>query len=102
MPPVDETCRKLLDLYGQLERVLREEDWMGLGEVDRAIRDQLLLMARQPGLSEEAAKARQRLKKLHSEAYTACAAECERLRQVLLSHMENGQGRMAYQQVGGD
>lgn len=101
MPRVAEDCRALLELYAELERVLREDDWMALAAVDKAIREQLLVLARQPGLSEEVGKARQRLKLLHEKAYQACAEECERLRRVLLSHLEYAEGRSAYRQVSG-
>lgn len=101
VPRAAEDCRVLLELYVELERVLREDDWMALAGVDKAIREQLLVLARQPGLSEEAGKVRQRLKRLHEQAYQACAAECERLRRVLLSHLEYAEGRTAYRQVSG-
>ena len=101
MPRVADDCRRLLELYGELERVLRDNNWMALAGVDKAIREQLLALAREPGLSEEASKARQRLKLLHAQAYQACADECERLRRVLLSHLEYAEGRSAYRQVSG-
>lgn len=99
MPHVAEDCRRLLELYGELERVLRDNDWQALAAVDLAIREQLLRLAREKSLSEEASKARQRLKWLHGQAYQACADECERLRRVLLTHLEYAEGRSAYLQV---
>jgi hypothetical protein len=97
----EEDCRVLLELYGELERVLRDNDWMALADVDKAIREQLLVLARQHDLSEETRKARHRLKLLHGQAYQACSEECERLRRVLLSHLEYAEGRTAYRQVSG-
>lgn len=96
---VAEECRRLLDLHGELERVLRDNDWQALACVDLAIREQLLRLARQKNLSEDVSKARQRLKRLHDQAYQACADECERLRCLLLTHLEYAEGRSAYLQV---
>ena len=40
-----------------------------------------------------------RLKQLHGEGLQACAEECERLRLLLLNHLEHAEGRAAYQRI---
>jgi hypothetical protein len=39
------------------------------------------------------------LQQLHGQARAACAEECERLRRVLLTHLEYAEGRSAYTRV---
>lgn len=99
MPPVDDDSRALLELYRQLDQVLRDKDWAALARVDLAIRKQLQELAVREELSGDASSLRQRLQQLHGQAYDACATECERLRRVLLSHLEYAEGRSAYMQV---
>jgi len=101
VPRAADDCRRLLELYAELEQALRDNQWMALADIDLAIREQLMSLARQPGLSEEARKARHRLKLLHGQAYQACNEECERLRRVLVSHLEHAEGRSAYRQISG-
>ncbi len=43
--------------------------------------------------------ARQQLKQLHGQALKACADECERLRLLLVNHLEYAEGRAAYQRI---
>lgn len=99
MPPVDDDCRRLVELYRQLEQVLRNKDWAALASTDLAIRRVLQELVGRSELSEEAGSVRQRLQQLHAQAYAACADECERLRRLLLSHLDYAEGRSAYQQV---
>ncbi|MBC9249837.1 hypothetical protein A9179_06065 [Pseudomonas alcaligenes] len=99
MPPVDEDCRQLLELYRQLEQVFGRKDWAALASTDLAIRRQLQALVGRGQLSPEASSVRQRLQQLHAQAYAACADECERLRRLLLSHLDYAEGRSAYLQV---
>ncbi|CAD5110218.1 hypothetical protein [Zestomonas carbonaria] len=86
-------------LYRRLADVLEKRDWERLGEVDQAIRAHLQRLA---GLGEPDAEllgAKRRLQQLHGRARVACAEECERLRRLLLTHLEYAEGRSAYMQV---
>lgn len=98
MPHVDDRQR-LLELYEQLGEALQRKDWNVMGQVDLAIRAQLVAMSSQPGLAADVLLAKKRLKRLHEQASQACAEECERLRRLLLSHLEYAEGRSAYMQV---
>lgn len=99
MPRASE-LRALEQLHGQLAKALHEQDWTRIGEVDALIRNCLQLLDGLPESSAEVRAARQRLQGLHGQARVACAEECERLRQVLLKHLEYAEGRSAYMQVG--
>lgn len=91
--------RRLLVLHRRLEQALAAEDWRAIAEVDKAIRSQLLALKQRPELSAEVRAANRALKELHSRALQRCVAECERLRARLDNHLENSEGRVAYQQV---
>ena len=47
----------------------------------------------------EVRAAKHRLQQLHSQALSACAEECERVRRILLTHLEYAEGRSAYMHV---
>ncbi|MEP9319162.1 hypothetical protein ABKS89_18645 [Pseudomonas sp. LABIM340] len=98
MPHVDDRQR-LLQLYERLGAALQRKDWKAMGQVDLAIRAQLVAMSSQTGLAADVLLAKKHLKRLHEQASQACAEECERLRRLLLSHLEYAEGRSAYMQV---
>ena len=98
MPP-EADRRLLLDLYGQLAAALERQDWEGMAGIDLAIRDCLQALAGRPPGSAEVRRARDQLQQLHGQARVACADECERLRRVLLTHLEYAEGRSAYTRV---
>ena len=98
MPP-EADRQLLLDLHGQLAAALERQDWEDMAGIDLAIRDCLqALVGRIPG-SDEVRHARRQLQQLHGQARVACAEECERLRRVLLTHLEYAEGRSAYTRV---
>ena len=99
MPPAADRQR-LLELHRQLGQALQDDDWNAVARVDQAIREQLQLLASRTNLSAEVLQAKSQLKQLHGKALQACAKECERLRLLLLNHLEYAEGRAAYQQVG--
>ena len=70
MPPVSDSER-LMALHGELQAALQSNDWTAVATVDAAIRQGL----------------------------QACAEECERLRLLLLNHLEHAEGRAAYQRI---
>ncbi|ERI51661.1 hypothetical protein N878_21890 [Pseudomonas sp. EGD-AK9] len=98
MPRASE-LRALQQLHGQLAEALAQGDWTRIGEIDGLIRSCLQLLAGLPTLSDEVREARRRLQQLHGQARVACAEECERVRQMLLRHLEYAEGRSAYLRV---
>ena len=93
---VDPGIHRLRLLHERLQQVLASRDWQALGKVDAAIAQEL---QRSVAPSVERQQLQQRLKTLHAQAYQACAAECERVRQLMLSHLEYAEGRSAYERV---
>lgn len=91
--------RALQQLHGQLAEALEQGDWARIGEVDALIRTCLQLLAGLPSLGDETRAAKQRLQQLHGQARVACAEECERVRRLLLTHLEYAEGRSAYLRV---
>lgn len=98
MPPVSD-CDRLTALHGQLQQALQASDWNAVAKVDGDIRRCLEVLPRQHALDEATLVAKQQLKQLHGEGLQACAEECERLRLLLLNHLEYAEGRAAYQRV---
>ncbi|EXF43778.1 hypothetical protein BAY1663_03826 [Pseudomonas sp. BAY1663] len=98
MPRASDAGR-LQALHAGLQRALQAGDWRAVGEVDRAIRACLEALPASAALDEPAQAARQRLKRLHGEALKACGEECERLRLLLVNHLDYAEGRAAYQRT---
>nr|WP_254621489.1 hypothetical protein [Stutzerimonas stutzeri] len=86
-------------LHGQLQAALERNDWTAVAAVDAAIRQCLETLAGRLELDEPTHAAKHRLKQLHGQGLQACAEECERLRQLLLNHLEYAEGRAAYQRI---
>ncbi|QGZ29336.1 hypothetical protein [Stutzerimonas stutzeri] len=97
MPLVSDSAR-LTELHAQLRQALQANDWNAVARVDQAVRECLEALAGRT-LDEPARAAKSRLKKLHGEGVQACADECERLRLLLLNHLEYAEGRAAYQRI---
>ncbi|ERH52614.1 hypothetical protein OF113_00940 [Ectopseudomonas chengduensis] len=91
--------RALQHLHGQLAEALEQGDWARIGEIDALIRSCLQLLAGLPTLSDEVREAKRHLQQLHGQARIACAQECERVRRLLLTHLEYAEGRSAYMRV---
>ena len=89
-------AQRLLALHQRLEQALRDMDWQALAGIDEAIGDCLASLAEPDA---QALAARERLRQLHREALAACAEECERLQRLLHDHLDNGEGRAAYQRI---
>lgn len=88
----------LLSLQERLTRALQNKDWAAFGAIDSAIREALQQLGGVPP-SAELREAKQRLQRLHGEALLGCANECERLRKLLLAHLQYAEGSSAYRQV---
>lgn len=91
--------RALQQLHAQLAQALEQADWTRIGEIDAVIRACLQLLAGMPCLSDEVREAKGQLQQLHGQARIACAEECERVRRLLLTHLEYAEGRSAYMRV---
>lgn len=98
MPRVSDSER-LMALHAQLKQALEGGDWHAVASVDGAIRQCLEALAARAELDEPTHEAKHRLKQLHDEGLQACADECERLRLLLLNHLEYAEGRAAYQRI---
>jgi DNA-binding GntR family transcriptional regulator len=98
MPPAVELLR-LQELHQRFAAVVGRRDWDALAEIDQAIREQLQELARRPALHPKVQQARHRLQLLHGHALELCTQECERLRQLLLTHLEYAEGRTAYMRI---
>lgn len=92
------SAAELQALHERLARALQGRDWAAFGAIDGAIRAALQRLDGVPP-SAELNAARQGLKRLHGEALHACANECERLRKLLLAHLQYAEGSAAYRQV---
>lgn len=98
MQPVsDSEC--LMELHAQLQQALQDGDWSAVAMVDAAVRQCLEALPGQLELDEPTRNAKSRLKQLHGEGLQVCADECERLRLLLLNHLEYAEGRAAYQRI---
>ncbi|AEB56233.1 hypothetical protein [Ectopseudomonas mendocina] len=91
--------RALQQLHAQLAEALEQGDWTRIGEIDSVIRSCLQLLAGLLSVSDEVLEAKEQLRKLHEQARIACAEECERVRRLLLTHLEYAEGRSAYMRV---
>lgn len=100
MPPVaDNAERALREVQARLGEALAAGDWQRLGEIDQLIRALLLRLAAGPALDAAALAARDELQTLHTQARQSGARELERLRQLLMSHLEYAEGRSAYMHI---
>ncbi|MBC8648820.1 hypothetical protein GYM54_14940 [Pseudomonas sp. MTM4] len=97
MPLVSDSAR-LMELHDQLQQALQASDWGAVAVADKAIRQCLEELAGQE-LDEPTHAAKSQLKQLHGEGLQACTDECERLRLLLLNHLEYAEGRAAYQRI---
>ncbi|MCQ4269071.1 hypothetical protein NAV28_17755 [Pseudomonas stutzeri] len=97
--PLASDAQRLQQLHEQLDQALQRGDWQAIATVDAAIAQCLRALAEigQPDPATLAARAA--LKQLHDQARVACAEECERLRQLLVNHLEYAEGLAAYQRV---
>lgn len=103
--PLASDAQRLQQLHAQLDQALQRGDWQAIATVDAAIAQCLRALAEseQPDPATLATlatlAARAALKQLHDQARVACAEECERLRQLLVNHLEYAEGLAAYQRV---
>ena len=90
--------QRLGELCSLLEALLQTPDWNRLARLDQVIA-QSLQQWPAAQMSEAETAQRVRLKRLHDQARVQCAEECERLRLLLVRHLEYSDARMAYGRV---
>ncbi len=91
----------LLALGEQMEAALRVQDWDSLGGIDQRIRECLLeLAADGEPWTPELEKAKQQLQQLYARVLPAYAEACEKMRQLLLAHIDYAEARSAYLRTG--
>jgi hypothetical protein len=95
--------RKLLLMFsmvhGQLRAALETRDWERFALIDKRVRECLNALSACANPSAEVLQAKQLLKDLYGAAMVGCAETCEKLRQVLLEHLQYVEGRSAYQRI---
>lgn len=87
---------KLITLGEQLTEALRAKDWERVGLVDKHIRNCLQEIAALESPSPELQKVKTQLRDLYERVLPTYAEACEKLRQLLLSHVDYAEGRSAY------
>ncbi|MBV2205173.1 MAG: hypothetical protein KUL87_07115 [Pseudomonas sp.] len=97
--PLASDAQRLQQLHEQLQQALQRADWQAIAMVDGAIAQFLRALAEGEQPDQATLAARALLKQLHDQARVACAEECERLRQLLVNHLEYAEGLAAYQRV---
>lgn len=96
MPSVVE--QRFAELCRLLEGLIASPDWNRLARLDLVIAQALQQWPSEQMSAAEQTQ-RQRLKSLHDQARVQCAEECERLRLLLLRHLEYADARSAYGRV---
>ncbi len=92
---------KLITLGEQMAAALKAQDWDSVGGIDLRIRECLQeLSAAEETLSPELEKAKQQLHQLYARVLPAYADACEKLRQLLLAHIDYSEARSAYLRTG--
>lgn len=86
-------------VHGQLRAALEARDWERFAVIDQRVRECLDALSACSEPSAEVLQAKQRLKDLYGAALAGCAETCEKLRQVLLAHLQYAEGRSAYQRI---
>ena len=87
---------KLITLGEQLTEALRAKDWERVGQVDLHIRNCLAELATLESPSPELVRVKKQLRELYERVLPAYSDACEKLRQLLVSHVDYAEGRSAY------
>lgn len=91
---------KLITLGEQMAAALKAQDWDSVGGIDQRIRECLQELAAMETLSPELEKIKQQLQQLYARVLPAYAEACEKLRQLLLAHIDYAEARSAYLRTG--
>lgn len=91
---------KLITLGEQLAAAIKAQDWDSVGGIDLRIRECLQELSAAESLSPELQQAKSRLQELYARVIPAYAEACEKLRLLLLNHIDHAEGRSAYLRTG--
>jgi hypothetical protein len=91
---------KLITLGEQMAAALKAQDWDSVGGIDQRIRECLQELSAAENLSPELQTAKQQLQQLYARVLPAYAEACEKLRQLLLAHVDYAEARSAYLRTG--
>ncbi len=91
---------KLITLGEQMAAALKAQDWDSVGGIDQRIRESLRELSAAETLSPELQAAKQQLQQLYARVLPAYAEACEKLRQLLLAHVDYAEARSAYLRTG--
>ncbi len=87
---------KLVALGEQMAAALKARDWDSVGGIDQRIRECLQELASMESISPEVQAAKQQLQQLYARVLPAYADACEKMRQLLLAHVDYTEARSAY------
>ena len=87
---------KLITLGEHLAAALKAQDWDSVGGIDQRIRECLEEIAALDIPSPELQACKKHLQELYSRVLPAYSEACEKLRQLLLSHVDYAEARSAY------
>ena len=91
---------KLITLGEQLAAALKAQDWDSVGGIDQRIRECLQELTGADTLSPQLQQAKSQLQQLYARVIPAYAEACEKLRLLLLNHIDHAEGRSAYVRTG--
>ncbi len=98
MPSVQDShlLAEMRALGQQLAAALKTQDWDAVGGIDLRIRDCLQLLAQAETISPELQEVKNQLQQLYQRVIPAYSEACEKLRVLLLNHVDHAEGRSAY------
>lgn len=100
LPALDRNLlQRMIELHNQLLSELREGNWEKIAKVDQHIADCLRTLATIEAPGDELMTVKKKLQQLHLQALNACKEECEKLRKILVTHVEYNEGYSAYQSI---
>jgi len=91
---------KLIALGEQMAAALKARDWDSVGGIDLRIRECLQELAGAETISPELQAAKQQLQQLYARVLPVYADACEKMRQLLLAHVDYAEARSAYLRTG--
>jgi hypothetical protein len=87
---------QLVQLARQFTEAFKAENWERVGEVDLRIRHCLQAIAELEAPSAELQQTKAQLRELYARVLPSYADACEKMRQLLVSHVDYSEGRSAY------
>ncbi|WP_323815638.1 hypothetical protein [Cellvibrio sp. NN19] len=98
MPSVQDSrlLTEMSALGQQLAAALKAQDWDAVGGIDLSIRGCLQTLAQMETVSPELQEVKNQLQQLYQRVIPAYSEACEKLRVLLLNHIDHAEGRSAY------